>query len=980
MPGGKANFERLLDAATSQMLLEPNWVTNLEICDSVRQNDVTSKYALQAIRKRMKDSNPHVCKYALVVLETCVKNCGEAFHEELASHEFMNEIRNLAQTGSAPVKEQVLSMLQAWNHAFRNNTKYQPILATYNLMKMEGYNFPAMSESDAMFSSDTAPSWKEGDVCHLCRVKFGTFTRQHHCRACGEVFCNSCSSKKSIIPKIGIEREVRVCDPCFDEINPNASSNNSGGAAASGKTDASGGGGGGDDELPAEYLNSALAKEPQTKPKINENEAKQQEEDELQLALALSLSQEEAAKSQKKNWSAPAAISSAPPSMSHTPTPSPYQSLGGSVSEVKSSSTSPYSSPYSSSMTSLSEASKGSSELDKYLDRSYWEKKNQESATRAPSAPVVMETQQPAAQQQVMTNGDVYASVPYQTPQGAIADVVVEDEVEDENERFQSDAFVNTMEKSIDMFVQQMTKLQTKGKHIALDTSVQSLFHSLSAMHPQLLQLIEDEAESKAKYEAMLQKLAVIREARETLDDMRAQHQEKMRQQELEQEMLRRMQMEQKLELMRQQKQEYLEYQHQLQLQRQVELETYQREKMMQKQVPFNGPMGMMPGYGAGYPMVPPGQQPIPTGYAAPDSLEGNIVMPPPYASLTKQQPGMQPALPTQDLAASQQPGAGYQSAAIPKQPQQPPAGQWNQPPPPPPSSQPSAIPNQRVPAQQPGQQPMSLPPNTQQMPPQSQQQPPPPIPPNQPQHQAPLPASHPYHQQPPPAQPQRPAQQTQPPPQGQFQQPTTQQQAPLAQQPNQFQQQQPQQFNQPPPNNQQNIPPQQQTPQPQQVQPPNQQYQQPQQQMAPQHQPQQTQIPPQQVQQPPQHVPQQAQPLQQQVPQQGQQHPQQVAHQPQQPPQQPPQQIPQQIPQQPQQIPQPPQQVPQPPQQVPQQPQQQYTQQPQQYGGQQPQPQYQQNPQQQGYYDQQPQQPQQQAYEERMSANMKDLQLISFD
>ena len=65
-------------------------------------------------------------------------------------------------------------------------------------------------------------------------------------------------------------------------------------------------------------------------------------------------------------------------------------------------------------------------QLDKYLDRSYWEKKNQESATRAPSAPVVVETQPtPSAQQQVVTNGDVYANVqPYQTPQGAVADVV----------------------------------------------------------------------------------------------------------------------------------------------------------------------------------------------------------------------------------------------------------------------------------------------------------------------------------------------------------------------------------------------------------------------------------------------------------------------------------------------------------------------------------------------------------------------------
>ena len=41
-----------------------------------------------------------------------------------------------------------------------------------------------------------------------------------------------------------------------------------------------------------------------------------------------------------------------------------------------------------------------------------------------------------------------------------------------------------------------------------------------------------------ARHEAMLQKLAVIREARESLNDMRAQHQEKAKQQELEQEML----------------------------------------------------------------------------------------------------------------------------------------------------------------------------------------------------------------------------------------------------------------------------------------------------------------------------------------------------------------------------------------------------------------------------------------------------------
>lgn len=42
---------------------------------------------------------------------------------------------------------------------------------------------------------------------------------QHHCRACGQIFCGKCSSKYSTIPKFGIEKEVRVCEPCFEQLN-----------------------------------------------------------------------------------------------------------------------------------------------------------------------------------------------------------------------------------------------------------------------------------------------------------------------------------------------------------------------------------------------------------------------------------------------------------------------------------------------------------------------------------------------------------------------------------------------------------------------------------------------------------------------------------------------------------------------------------------------------------------------------------------
>uniref|UniRef100_UPI0009B3040B WD repeat and FYVE domain-containing protein 2 n=1 Tax=Monopterus albus TaxID=43700 RepID=UPI0009B3040B len=42
--------------------------------------------------------------------------------------------------------------------------------------------------------------------------------RQHHCRKCGQAVCGKCSSKRSTIPLMGFEFEVRVCDSCHESI------------------------------------------------------------------------------------------------------------------------------------------------------------------------------------------------------------------------------------------------------------------------------------------------------------------------------------------------------------------------------------------------------------------------------------------------------------------------------------------------------------------------------------------------------------------------------------------------------------------------------------------------------------------------------------------------------------------------------------------------------------------------------------------
>lgn len=53
--------------------------------------------------------------------------------------------------------------------------------------------------------------------CYSCKSPFTTFRRKHHCRVCGQVFCNKCSK---VVPGsyIGFSHELRVCEYCFNML------------------------------------------------------------------------------------------------------------------------------------------------------------------------------------------------------------------------------------------------------------------------------------------------------------------------------------------------------------------------------------------------------------------------------------------------------------------------------------------------------------------------------------------------------------------------------------------------------------------------------------------------------------------------------------------------------------------------------------------------------------------------------------------
>ncbi|CAN9514834.1 unnamed protein product [Ophioblennius macclurei] len=52
----------------------------------------------------------------------------------------------------------------------------------------------------------------EATQCKQCQKEFSISRRKHHCRNCGDIYCNSCSSNELPLPSY--PRPVRVCDMC----------------------------------------------------------------------------------------------------------------------------------------------------------------------------------------------------------------------------------------------------------------------------------------------------------------------------------------------------------------------------------------------------------------------------------------------------------------------------------------------------------------------------------------------------------------------------------------------------------------------------------------------------------------------------------------------------------------------------------------------------------------------------------------------
>ncbi|KAI8883671.1 ubiquitin binding protein [Backusella circina FSU 941] len=222
---GTSPFDEVVDKATSELLPagQEDLVLNLDISDQIRSKKVNAKDAMRSLKRRLGHKNPNVQLATLSLVDTCVKNGGDAFVKEIASREFMDQLVSVlkAPTGCNPdVSNKALTIIQTWGLASKGKPVLSYMYDTYALLKAEGMTFPPVNQNidSILLETSAAPEWSDSDVCDRCRTPFTITNRKHHCRKCGGTFCQQCSAKTMPLPQLGINEHVRVCDGCYMKL------------------------------------------------------------------------------------------------------------------------------------------------------------------------------------------------------------------------------------------------------------------------------------------------------------------------------------------------------------------------------------------------------------------------------------------------------------------------------------------------------------------------------------------------------------------------------------------------------------------------------------------------------------------------------------------------------------------------------------------------------------------------------------------
>ncbi|XP_023670407.1 ADP-ribosylation factor-binding protein GGA1 [Paramormyrops kingsleyae] len=140
-PPEEDSLESRINKATNPLNKETDWESIKAFCEQLNNELEGPQLATRLLAHKIQSPQEWEAMQALMVLETCMKNCGKRFHSEVGKFRFLNELikvvspKYLGTRAPELVKKKVLEVMYSWTVCLPEETK---ISDAYQMLKKQG--------------------------------------------------------------------------------------------------------------------------------------------------------------------------------------------------------------------------------------------------------------------------------------------------------------------------------------------------------------------------------------------------------------------------------------------------------------------------------------------------------------------------------------------------------------------------------------------------------------------------------------------------------------------------------------------------------------------------------------------------------------------------------------------------------------------------------------------------------------------------